>query len=489
MTDLFDRRIETLAKAFLRRHWVALGYFMSVTILFFLLHKLSPGNAPLIEPDSETYINFSPWRTAGYPAFLWLIRNMGLSLNAVVISQIALFAIALEYLYHTLDSHLRPRWLIFAALIAVSLNPAIIQFHFSIMTESLFITALLWFLSGMIGVLTRPSWRHFLILSIATGGAIVVRPVGYSLVPVLAIAAAAAIWNDRDRSIALGLAAIVPLSLLILASAGISSAVHGKAQTSLAPQQLFSKSMLVSAGPSPYLLNDPRAAMWAFAEARGALPRTYLDQAPEVVRQQLLGPYENFFANPFFHQAILPAAKLASANGAATPQTVVLDVALDRLMAAPIGYAAIAWEDFYGLWTPLGGSADAKAVNAYLARHPAPVLGDKQHPVRFNSPITGARHIAQILGWTFRSIGALALLAAILGVAVIGSKNPAYQGIKIAGMSGLAVHGNFLLVALTALRTARYTMAMWPAIVVCLVWLYVPSRRAVLRLTQRNQSA
>jgi len=46
-------------------------------------------------------------------------------------------------------------------------------------------------------------------------------------------------------------------------------------------------------------------------------------------------------------------------------------------MAAPLGYAAIAWEDFYGLWTPFGGSADITAVNVYLVRHP-PLRGDNQ---------------------------------------------------------------------------------------------------------------
>lgn len=497
----------TSVQAFLTRHWVALSYFCLLAFIYTLLRWESPGRLPLIVPDTVTYVKFAAHRTAGYPSFLWAIRHAGLGLDAAVYCQIAFFAVALEYFFHTMEAYLRPRWLIFVVLIAVSLNPAVIQFHFTIMTESIFDTALVWFLSSMIRAMTRGSMRDLLALSIAAGVAVVVRPVGYSLVPILAILAAVAFWNDKRRIVVIALAAFAPLAIFILAEAAVYNVVHGPDRTSLAPAHMFGKSMLVAPGSPPYAANDPRTALWTLADAEGAPARAYLAQAPQLVRRELLVKYENLFYERYVPGIVTAAADAATGNSMPKSRALILGVSRDRLIADPLGYAdnigedyyalwtpfsgisqivgtaSSAWQDTYARWLPFAGASPSQSVNDYLLRHPPPLLADAGHPFQLRSVIPIGSAISFILNVPFLFVGLLTFFVAVFGFLVIAGKNAALQDMRIAGMAALVTHGNFLLVALTGIGMSRYTVTMLPSIVVSLAWLYPQGRRLATRLT------
>src|SRR5437764_1242128 len=126
-------------------------------------------------PDSDSYLNFYPVRSAGYPAFLKVFGVQG-----AVLVQPALFALALGF-FAIETLRLTSSLVVPITLCALMvLNPEINKLHLMIMTESIFLTLLVVFLAGLVRLARRPDLSAAALISIAAGLAATVRPTGYA---------------------------------------------------------------------------------------------------------------------------------------------------------------------------------------------------------------------------------------------------------------------------------------------------------------------
>src|SRR5215471_5477588 len=113
------RRIYLLLNALLVRNYI---FFSTCFLLFVALSLTLPPFFPLIQPDSDGYIQFAPSRTALYPLFLNFFMTMGLSLVEITYVQLALVSLALIVLLAALLRAGVPRMLIVLFVLGLACN-------------------------------------------------------------------------------------------------------------------------------------------------------------------------------------------------------------------------------------------------------------------------------------------------------------------------------------------------------------------------------
>lgn len=115
------------------------NYFISIFFCSLALSviAISAPLIPMMEPDSQGYLNFASYRPAGYPLILKLILNFSSNINHVIYVQTALYLLSLFILLNVIQIYLKNKILIFIFGLLVALNVFYQTFHTSILTESL----------------------------------------------------------------------------------------------------------------------------------------------------------------------------------------------------------------------------------------------------------------------------------------------------------------------------------------------------------------
>ena len=157
--------------------------------LYALVACLVPRYFPLIEPDSNGYLDFTNNRTAFYPLFIRLCRSLGLDLDQIAYLQVGLFAASLVLLLLALMRAGMPRVLVAVFVAALAANTYFPSFHWTIMTETLFCSVgaiafaacIDFFRTGRVGFLAVFSFG----VSVMAG----LRPIGLALMPLVFVAA------------------------------------------------------------------------------------------------------------------------------------------------------------------------------------------------------------------------------------------------------------------------------------------------------------
>jgi hypothetical protein len=253
-----------------------------------------PPYMPLIDPDSASYIQFLPWRTALYPTFLAALRALGLDLVEVTWVQLAIFCAALAYLLTVLLRAAFPRWMlaIFVALLAG--NVLFSSLHRSIQTESIYFSLSAVAVGLWVDYLRRPRSHLLFALGLALGFMIGVRPAGFGILPMLLIA----VWLKRPENLSkwMLLAVIVlPVCVGAVTERLIYRAVHGSVRDSTARNLAMGLSAMLI---KPDMTFSGRHA--AELKVLGAQlykkyepVHRYLDSAPSLpVRTQLSALYQ-----------------------------------------------------------------------------------------------------------------------------------------------------------------------------------------------------
>jgi hypothetical protein len=108
--------------------------FLTVYLLFW------PADVPLIGPDSLSYVDFHAIRTGGYPFFLNVLKLIFFDRSHYVIAQCTLYALSvLLFAWQLLKTE---RNLFFCLIVEVGLlaNWEVNRYHFSLITETLFLS-------------------------------------------------------------------------------------------------------------------------------------------------------------------------------------------------------------------------------------------------------------------------------------------------------------------------------------------------------------
>jgi hypothetical protein len=424
-----------------------------------------PVDTPLLQADSSTYIAFAPHRTAGYPMFLEAVTALLNGLGPVVYVQLWIFSLALAALGLALFRLTGCALLSVAVSLGVLLVPELRAFHFVILTESLFLSLTLLILAQLAALARGASLGRLAVLSGLTGVAVALRPVGYSFVPLIALGLVFQWQAWRGRAPRALLAAVLPLALAVGAEYFAYHLRHGPDRQSLAGSHLFAKAGLADAGA------DARgAAPGALGELSDRLEhdlgdlRRFLAESPGfAVRSHLMVNYESFLQTGF----AVDARRRASRESGRPEDALLTEVALARLRRAPLDYLRLTLDHYRALWTIRKETHPdtARRTAAYLeSNRPIPFEAEMGYLRRAAEPNPRARlERALIL-----AVGAATFAVAVLSLVTLAARGRVAGAFGVAALSAMMVHGNFLLIGMTALGLPRYTMAMWPAMAVAL---------------------
>jgi hypothetical protein len=134
-----------------------------------------------------------------------------------------------------------------------------------------------------------------------------------------------------------------------------------------------------------------------------------------------------------------------------------------------LAFLALWGERLRSLWTLSQNSAApaAMAYNRFLAEHqPLPfaaVDSDLSRPAVVRPHALLLRGVILALG------AATALLALLVVVAALSGRRRGDAALNGAGLAALAIHGSQLLTALVGVGIPRYTLSLWPAMVLAVV--------------------
>lgn len=450
--------------------------------------SVAPPDVAPAAPDTASYLQFDAVRTAGYPSVLravgWLTGDPAHAVHL----QVWVFAAALAVLGRVVLAATGSPLLALGLVAVTAVNPAVNRLHFSLLTDSLFVSLTVLIVACLVQAVYRPAWRTAAWLSALMGLAIALRPLGYAFLPLLPLLLLVR-WRALRSGRGVFLAALVlPAVAVVLLETAVYAQHHGLPRASLAGIHAIGKAGMVRTGrENPYPEGHAYHGLWAKLEAGAEAARAAIDGAPTFgARRYLAQHYEAFMQYVYARDEILEAARASSLSDA----EVMTQVGLDRLSAAPRAYLHLVADSLGGLWLLYGASHPATAgrLNAYVeANGPLPLFA--AYGVAGPSMETvPSRRIALFVQPAVLALGVVSLLAS-LAAAVRILRGRAGPALIVAGLCGLMVNGNFLLVALTGIGIARYTLAMWPGMMACAAFLAWPVAESVLSRLRRAPRA
>jgi hypothetical protein len=185
----------------------------------------------LFDADSQGYLQFMPWRTAGYPVFLWATHWLFGTYEAVPAVQSAIFALSAGFVatqvWHLFRSSLA------AAIVlgCLLLNPDITKYHFKILTESLSLSLLCLYCAFMARYLRTRRMRNIVFAALVSGAGVLVRPINYTWLTGMILLIAIAWRCQACRMPQLALLSLLPYGAMITLGALAFFARHGEFQT------------------------------------------------------------------------------------------------------------------------------------------------------------------------------------------------------------------------------------------------------------------
>src|SRR5262249_6334013 len=258
-----------------------------------------------------------------------------------VIYAAGLAALGLETL--AIASSLAFAVVVVAASMAI---PNLFDYHASILTESLFMSGLIFFLAATTPFVRQPSPAAAALASAIAGLTATVRTTAYALLPGL-VTMVLIEWRrlpgSRRRVLA---AAVLPIIAIPAAERLAARTIHGEALTTLLGRHLFAKAGLIEVPAMPASPDPLRARLDAVLEHEYAPIRRLIEAAPDEIRATLTLYYEGCLQSrcvALLRTSIgLPDPRIDEAMSAA---------GLARIAAAPVSFARLTATHYRSLWT------------------------------------------------------------------------------------------------------------------------------------------
>lgn len=464
----------TTLKSFGKSHL----FLLLIAFLYATYQLLHLPAAPIIEPDSLSYISFAPIRTAGYPIFLKIATT-----EVSITVQVLLFTVSLIYLgVETLKNteNVLPAA---ALMVLIISNAELNSYHSRIMTESLYSSLAILFLGTIIRFTRSPTWPLGAVLGLIAGITATVRPSAYALVPILAAIPLIAGTTAPPKTRAyLFIAAILVMASIIGIERAYTSHYHGARATSLAGRHFFAKAAMIDAPPEhPTTAPNRVGQRLAAALEHDFRPvRDAVRGAPDLTSRSLMTlVYEVCIE----YSCMDPIRNQIDLSSAATDKA-LLGAGMERLARAPLEYLNLSLLHYLRL---LGKSNPTKytAYQEYI---------HSQRPLPFESDVTLLIPKSEALAKTVKgppkfrlSIPAcLTLILAVTGLFFIITLRRPGRDLGVAFVAALVVHSSFTLTALLGVGEERYAMGQWPAMMTSLVFLSWWAVHIILKHSRRH---
>ncbi|WP_419798471.1 MAG: hypothetical protein ACNI26_01920 [Terasakiella sp.] len=313
-----------------------------------LLLTFFPLNQEVMIEGSEAFFNFSPAHSLGYPiflAFLSLIspEHMDIAYLQVWIYAFTVFVLALG-IYRISTNH-------FFALLCVLcllLNPFILNTHFAIQPDSLFISTSLMIFGFLLHAIASHGFFALFGFGISIGVAITLCPFGMAYLPLLIIAPTLFL---RKNHCSFTKAFLVPaLSCIALISLEASSyhTLHNNQEYTPAAANVFASAALMNSNQqSPYASKDPRTALWEKVEQDLQSIRNEIWQEDDFrTRSKLLLSQQQYVSNDFAINALTQAGFMLDKS----VDDIRMDIASSRIVQDPLAFLEITLTHYRRIW-------------------------------------------------------------------------------------------------------------------------------------------
>ena len=432
--------------------------FFLVTLVLCLFWLLNPAHISLLMPDSTSYIDFQDYRGAGYPAFLSLFITLGFSIESIPIVQNILFFITLGFLACAFNQRYRSVILGIALIIGIGLNPAIVRYNFSIITESVYFSSLFIILAVLLKICFQRTSRgrikrplNYVILGLVFSWLILIKPVSWSfiVIPILVIWQHISLRENTFRAISFILIGF--LCMQVLGTAYRYSVHQQFSGSSFFGNQLIGKLAFTSFDPSqtPY----PQAGeLWLEIMESSHKARESLDTHGERFIYSLnTYDYLRFDNMP----AIVELMETSDKSNAQK------DLALSVLKQNPKSYGYDVGLNFYHLWSigELRFKSFSEAYNQKVKRLISE-FGDKiPKPYILNEDKSLQIVILKPLLAIIAALNFVTLIYGFIHFILFRPKSSLFTHIFVIACS---VNAYFLLTALLQAALIRYAIIAWP---------------------------
>lgn len=455
------------------RLWHVNSVFYGSLVVLISMYYFDLRHAEIIvAPDTVTYLDFHRSRSSGYQIFLWLTRTVFGTLESVLHAQLILSAAAYAFLGWSIYKVFHAPILASVLVYFLISFPELARYQTYILTESLFITLLCVMMGTLICCLAKPTWWLAAASALACGLAIMVRPAGFSLLPIWPIVLWF-IWRRCDgQRIRITSAIIVPIALCLLVDNAVWRAHHGfGTKTSLVNIHLFAKTLMIESEPKPIGLDKGLARFMARSREMTAPARELIHGSPDqrtrafILTRVEVGTQYRTYTRVFREYE----KKLLRRRGGDSLQ-LRGQIGWAALTSAPVAWMKNALIHYWGLWFGAWGNFtpdSALRYNAYIKD----TYVDHVHGPLFSDALLP--YTVEPAGRLYRWGLMLGLCASLLSLAFAVSQkmrrgvDATDDRLVAACLAGLMVHGNYLMIGLFGVCQSRYAIAMYPLLAVC----------------------
>ncbi len=390
----------------------------------------------MVEPDSGSYIHFAGIRGLGYPFFLFLLRSLGIPLLDVFWVQLALHLATIPVLFGVLRRCTGNVWLPSLIVLVTYTNPEVADYYGKILTESLFLTVLVLFISFFLLFLRDRLQRDLLLASLFLAIDVTIKPAAWAFVVLLSLVVLASVLQGRQR-LRLIAVLLVPVIGFVVADQIAWRIIQGPVRASLAPLHLFAKAGMIDAAvPKSLLTEGPNAPLQRALEQDAAPIRRLIERVPSAtIARYLTANYEVFVQYRFAMAERRAIAEKRNLDKA------LFDAGLERLRYGWPNYLRLTAHHYMTLWLIYNASHPAfyRAVNAFIAAN-RPLPYEKSVPL-LTKTVKSAGLKAVVARFVIAAAGVATFLLAGLGLFSLFRPDATPILWRQAGLLALGLHG------------------------------------------------
>jgi len=314
-----------------------------------LLLTFFPLSQKVMVEGSQAFLDFSPSHSLGYPIFLAFIglitpEHMDIAYVQIWTYAFAVFILALG-IWRVSTNH----FFAFLCTLCLLLNPFILNAHFTIQPDSLFISTSLMILAFVLHAIASHGFFSLFGFGLSIGVAITLCPYGIAYLPLLIVAPALFL---RKNHCSFAKAFLVPaLSCIALISLEASAYhnLHLDQQYRPAASAVFANAVLMDSNQqSPYASKDPRTALWEKIEQDLQNVRNEIWQDDDFkTRSNLLLSQQHYISENFAINALTQAGFMLDKS----VDDIRMDIASSRIVQDPLAFLEITLTHYRRIWT------------------------------------------------------------------------------------------------------------------------------------------